>query len=94
MSPRRGDTAAYATGWVMDWSGVLFDPASNNRGSNNRYWYPVAENGQTRFAWNGSKSRLADYAATPAETTTTYLTTAQKDSALAAAGIPTTATPR
>jgi parallel beta-helix repeat protein len=90
MSPRSGDTGAYATGWVMDWAGVLFNASSNNRGTNNHYWYPMTENGQTRFAWNGGKTRLTDYLATPAETSTTYFTNAQKDSALSALGIPTT----
>ena len=90
MNPRSGDSAAYATGWVMDWSGVLFAASSNNRGSNNHYWYPAAENGQDRFGWDGTDTRLADYASTPAETSTSYLTTTQKDNALSALGIPTT----
>ena len=89
MSPG-SDTAAYASGWAMDWAGVLFDPASNNRGSNNHYWYPTVENSQSRYAWNGTNTRLADFEATPAETGGTYLTTSQKDAALSAVGIPTT----
>jgi parallel beta-helix repeat protein len=94
MSPRSGDTGAYATGWVMDWAGILYNAASNNRGSNNHYWYPAAENSQLRFGWNGGKNRLVDYEPTPAETTTTYLTTGQKDSTLSAAALPTTAVAR
>jgi hypothetical protein len=73
----------------MDWAGILFNPASNNRGSNNRYWYPTVENSQLRYGWNGAKTRLADFEATPAEAGGTYLTTSQKDAALSAAGIPT-----
>jgi parallel beta-helix repeat protein len=84
------DSAAYASGWVMDWSGILFSASSNNRGSNNRYWYPMVENSQNRYAWNGSKTRLTDYEATPAEAGATYLTTSQKDSVLSAVGIPMT----
>jgi hypothetical protein len=88
MSPG-SDTAAYASGWAMDWAGILFNAASNNRGSNNRYWYPTAENSQSRYAWNGAKTRLADFEATPAEAGGSYLTTSQKDAALAGAGVPT-----
>jgi hypothetical protein len=94
MRPRSGDTNAFASGFLMDWPGILFDAASNNRGSNNRYWYPSVENGLTRFAWNGPLSRLGAFAATPAESTTSYLTRAQKDTILEGAGIPTTAVPR
>jgi len=94
MRPRSVDTNAYASGFLMDWSGILFDPASNNRGSGNRYWYPSGENGRTRFAWNGPLSRLGAFAATPAESTTTYLTSAQKDAILGRARIPTSAVRR
>ena len=84
------DSAAYASGWAMDWSGILFNASSNNRGSDNHYWYPMGENGQNRYAWNGSKTRLSDYEATPAEAAGTYLTTSQKDAALSGVGVPTT----
>jgi hypothetical protein len=90
MAPRSSDTSAYANGWVMDWAGVLFSSASNNRGANNRYWYPTVEGGQVRYGWNGNRASLADFNATPAEDGATYLTTAQKDSLLSAAGVPTT----
>ena len=74
--------------------GVLFDAGSGNRGAGNSYWYPGGEAGATRFAWRSDASRLGDFAATPAETTTAYLTTGQKDAALAAAGVPTSAVSR
>src|SRR5262249_30354204 len=83
MDPPTSDSSAYATGWVMDWSGILFNASSNNRGANNHYWYPWVENGQVRFGWNGTKSKLMDYELTPAETSVSYLNTAQKDTALA-----------
>jgi len=88
MAPRSGDTNAFATGWVMDWSGVLFTPASNNRGADNRYWYGSAEGGTTRYAWNGNQSTLAAFAATPAGTRASYLTAGELASRLAAAGVP------
>ncbi len=89
MAPRSSDTSAYAHGWVMDWSGVLFSSTSNNRGANNDYWYPTAEGSQSRYAWNGGKTRLADFDATPAEANATYISSTQKDAILAAAGVPT-----
>ena len=88
MSPRTGDTSAFAAGWVMDWSGVLFAAGSNNRGSSNRYWYGSAEGGSTRYAWNGNRSTLADFAATPAGTSSSYLSASTLASLLATAGVP------
>jgi len=79
-----------AMAWIMDWAGALFDPASNNRGANDAFWFPTPEVGYARYAWNGPRSTLADFVTTPGESNGRYLTTAQKDSLLAAAGIPTT----
>lgn len=53
------DPGWYAIGWGQDWAGVLFAPASNNRGSLNRI------HGSQRFAWNGDKT-LTQFNATPA----------------------------
>ena len=88
MAPRSGDNAAYGNGWLMDWSGVLFSSTSNNGGSGNRYWYPSAEGSSNRFAWNGGKASLSAFAATPAESSTSYLTSSELSSRLGSAGIP------
>jgi hypothetical protein len=79
-----------AMSWIMDWSGALFDAASNNRGAQDRFWFPTPEVGYTRYGWNGPRSTLAAFVATAGESNGSYLTTPQKDSLLAAAGIPTT----
>jgi parallel beta-helix repeat protein len=75
--------------WAQDWSGSLFDAASNNRGSGNRYWMNHAEDSHWRFEWQGGKSTLATFNATPGDEQGTYLSDAEKTSVLANAGIPT-----
>lgn len=82
---------AFTMGFVQDWSGGLFDAGKNNRGSGNRYWHSQSEPTSCRFAWNGCLSTLGAFNATPAEEGGTYLTTAQRDGILLAAGVPATA---
>jgi hypothetical protein len=65
---------------------VLFDAASNNRGASNRYWHALPEP-SGRFGWNGTKTRLTDFNATPGDEAGTYLTLAQRDAVLSAEGI-------
>jgi hypothetical protein len=77
----------YSLAWAQDWAGPLFT-AGSNTGSLDRYWYPVAENGKGRFAWTSQTGSLATFNGTPGEEGGTYMTTAEKDAALAAAGIP------
>ncbi len=79
-----------ALAWLQDWGGVLYASGSNNRGTANEYWVSVAEPQGGRFNWNGGKSTLTDFNATPGEESGRYLSTAQKDSALAGAGVPMT----
>jgi hypothetical protein len=75
--------------YCEDWGGVLFDPASNNRGSGNRYWYPDSEGSDVRFAWaNRGFQRLADFNAASGSLHGQYITTAVKDQILSAAGTP------
>ena len=61
-----GPDTKIALGWVEDWAGPLFDPASHNSGEANRFWYPAPEGDFDRFAWVGPMSRLADFIARPA----------------------------
>jgi parallel beta-helix repeat protein len=93
IAPTASDTSdKFLLGFLQDWSGVLFNPASNNRGASNRYWHAKAEP-TGRFGWNGTMSRLDDFNATPGEEGGRYLTDSQRDSALSAAGVPLTQRP-
>jgi parallel beta-helix repeat protein len=75
--------------WAQDWDGIMFNAASNNRGSGNRYWMDHPEDGHWRFEWQGGKGTLAAFNATPGEEGGTYLSAAAKDSVLTNAGMPT-----
>jgi hypothetical protein len=81
-------------GWWQDWSGPMYNPASNNRATNNRYWYPSSENGWWRFWWVSGVSYLTDFNHMPGGTGSQYLTDAQRDQILSTAGIPATPGPR
>lgn len=83
-----GTLGAAANRWTMEFADALFAPSSNNRGAQNAYWYPAPENGAPRFAWNGDIAALSSFNATPAEEGARYLTTAERDRLLAAAGVP------
>ena len=76
--------------WLEDWAGPLFSAANANSGASNRYWFPTAEDGRWRFAWNGYVSYLSAFNATAGDEAGVYLTTTQKNDRLGAAGIPTT----
>lgn len=78
----------YGEFWGEDFGGSLFSADQNNHGSNNRFWFAFPEAGNWRFAWNGNFGALADFARTPAGPGDSYLTDAQKDTILAAAGVP------
>jgi parallel beta-helix repeat protein len=78
----------FVTGFYDDHGNTLFQAANGNSGSGNRYWVAVGEPSSHRFGWLGPKDRLADYNATPGEEGGVYLSLAQRDAALAAAGIP------
>jgi len=79
----------YGEFWGEDFSGSLFASSQNNRGAGERYFFTWAENGNWRFIGNGSFGYLSDFAKTVQATGSSYLTSAQKDSLLSAAGIPT-----
>jgi hypothetical protein len=84
------DGNEYAFGWLQDYAGPLYDPASNNRGANVNFWYNVAENGQYRYNWGGNDGTLAAFVATPGDSGGVYLTTAQANTILTNAGMPLT----
>lgn len=73
-------------GWQEDYDGMLLDPASNNRGEANRYWYKPEPS--ARFEWDGLISTLTAFNATPGEEAGRYLSDAEKEAVLQAAGVP------
>lgn len=75
-------------GWIQDWSGHLFDGASNNRGANNAFWFSYPQPSWERFDWSGARETLAAFSATPGGQNSRYLSLAERDQALTAAGIP------
>jgi parallel beta-helix repeat protein len=75
-------------GWIQDWTGTLFDAASNNRGLNNAFWFSYPEPSWERFDWAGARDTLAAFSATPGGAGSRMLSVAERDAALAAAGIP------
>jgi parallel beta-helix repeat protein len=77
-----------ALGWLQDWQGVLFDPASGNGGAGNRYWYPTGEGTLARFAWDGALTSLDAFNATPGEDGGRYLTDDERAQLLSGAGVP------
>jgi parallel beta-helix repeat protein len=84
-----------ALAWNQEWTRTLFDPANNNRGANNKYWYSSAEGSLERFRWdNRSIKSLADFNATLGEENGSYLTQGEKDAIVAAQGIPPSPPPR
>ncbi len=94
LAPRAGDSSdKTALGWLQDWAGSMFAAASDNRGSGNDYWVSTPEPQWARFAWNGPVETLAAFNGTPGEEGGRYISTAEKDQILAAAGIPTAPTP-
>jgi parallel beta helix pectate lyase-like protein len=79
---------SFVSGWYDDHGGTLFSAASGNSGYGNRYWIGATEPTQDRFTWSGAKTTLTAFDATPGEQGASYLTAADRDAALAAAGIP------
>jgi hypothetical protein len=80
---------AYALGWLKtNPDGNLYDPAANNRGHDNRYWYPVPEGLKDRYAWDVGLARLGAFNDTPGEEGGVYLSDTEKDEVVAANGIP------
>ena len=86
-----GSGSSIAAFWGDYGNGGVTNPASNNHGANNRYWYPIAEDGETRFIWGSSGfSSLSAFANTPAEQSGAYISTTQRDQILSAKGVPLT----
>lgn len=70
-------------------AGSLFDPAKNNRGYSNDYYFLTAENPAVpRFMWGDGITSLAVFNSTRGEDQGRYLSQAEKDSMVANKGIP------
>ena len=83
-----GPDTTLALGWVEDWAGSLFDPASDNVGEANRFWYPADEGASARFAWSGPIDRLAVFGRTPGGRDSSYLPDAEAHTLLHERGVP------
>jgi Ca2+-binding RTX toxin-like protein len=85
----RPPDGAYALGWVKtNRNGNLYDPAANNRGHDNRYWYPFPEGYQKRYAWEVDLASLGAFNDTLGEEGGRYLWDAEKDEVVTTTGIP------
>jgi parallel beta-helix repeat protein len=79
----------FALAWLQGWSTQMFASTNNNRGANNKYWYPDTEGGSTRYEWRLTHySRLAAFNSTPGEENGRYLTRGEKETVVTMAGIP------
>ncbi|CAN5808955.1 hypothetical protein BH23ACT11_BH23ACT11_01260 [soil metagenome] len=82
----------FSLAWLQkDADGKLFSAASNNRGANNKYWYPSNESSLARYNWEGNKNKLSNFNLTPGEESGRYLTKSAKDKIVSAAKIPASA---
>lgn len=77
-----------ASGWSDSFDGDLFNPANNNRGYHNLYWYPTREGLGPRFAWKAPLATLASYNRTPGEESARYMSDSEKAQVLDSAHIP------
>lgn len=78
----------YGLAWLSELKpSRLFDPAANNRGERNAYWFAEPES-RSRFAWRDDHTRLADFGMTPGGRGDRYLTESEKDRTLTEAGLP------
>jgi hypothetical protein len=74
--------------WLNDGTGVLYDPAANNRGVNNRYWYDQPEGDGIRGSWQQQYQRLVDLQATPGNQGGRYLSDDEKTQLLSGKAVP------
>ncbi len=83
-----GGWNTYGLAWLEDWDGVLADPASNNRGYANQFWFSTDEGPELRYRWCAEAYwTVSDFNNSPGGQGSRYLTTHEKDQILASAGI-------
>jgi len=66
----------------------LYDPASNNRGSNNQFWYDQPENLSVSFAWDRQYLSISQFVPTPGGAGSSYTSNTAMSAALTARGMP------
>lgn len=75
--------------WVKAYArGNIYDPAANNRGHDNRYFFPTPEGSAYRYKWGPGLKRLADFNATPGAERARYLSAPEKDRVANGRGVP------
>lgn len=77
--------------WLQDWDGSMSDPASNNRGANNRYYHLNGNDAPWPFGYVDRwfpYDDLAGFNATSGGNNGAYISAEQKDQHLAEAGVP------
>lgn len=74
--------------WLSDGVDALYDPASNNRGANNRYWYDQPESDRVRATWDHQFAHIADLGTTPGDRGASYLSDDDKNSVLGSLAMP------
>lgn len=88
ISDHDGGWNTYALGWLEDWNGVMGDGSSNNRGSDNRFWFSTAEGPELRYRWCGDGYWTAsDFSVSPGGQNSQNMTESQKNQVLASAGL-------
>ena len=75
--------------WRQFGSGNLLDPRSGNHGASNRFWFPIAEDGNVRFRWQRPFSSLEEFSSTPGGLGARYLSQGERDELLAEWSLPT-----
>ena len=88
-------SGSLALGWVVPATNPyanLYDPAANNSGHDNRYWYTTTQSSSSkyRFLWREKFSHLDDFNETPGEEGGSYLSATEKEQVVAAEAIPAT----
>lgn len=76
-------------GAISEGAPSLYDPAANNGGADNGYWFDAPEGQTNRFKGEEQLKTLAAFNATPAEQRGRYLSDAEKDALLRTNGLPT-----
>jgi hypothetical protein len=80
--------------WSND--NTLYNAANNDRGSNNRFWYPNSESATIRFYFNGQITSIAEFARTLGGSGSVYMSQEEASATIArisGSGIGATATP-
>jgi parallel beta-helix repeat protein len=83
-----GGWNTYALAWLEDWNGGLASSSANNRGSGNRFWFTTAEGPELRYRWcSEGYWTVSDFSGSQGGQSSRYLSNAEKDQILAAAGL-------